>query len=94
MISEEILARASASVRSLARLVGSSDKEPSLRQSTGSKGRGSGVDTDKGTEARLVGDISNASGNLCKGACVRSSTWKLQGRRAHNLLKRRVRSVD
>ena len=54
----------------------------------------SGVDTDKGTEARLVGDISNASGNLCKGACVRSSTWKLQGHRAHNLLKRRVRTVN
>ena len=30
----------------------------------------SGIDTDKGTEAHLVGDISNVSGNLCKGACV------------------------
>ena len=74
VISEKILARASASVHSLAWLMGSSNKEPSLRQSTGSKGRGSGVDTDKGTEARLVGDISNAFGNLCKGACVQSST--------------------
>jgi hypothetical protein len=53
VISEGILAHASASGRSLARLVGSSDKEPSLRQSTGSKGRGSGVDTDK-REQRLA----------------------------------------